>query len=160
MSEETRPLRSKPENENLARLLTLQQQEFGDTDRQFAARWTDMKDAWRSFIDWRTGKRAPSPSVRADIENGIGWKPGSISLLLTGAGAFKSLSEVQNLPAEERPVKRASDLTDDELAMEMMRRFRNYADMAHQDTAPPVPDLYDLAANHPLTPKRFKTPKN
>jgi hypothetical protein len=159
MSEEKNTPQPRPEYERLAKLLTEQREAFGDTDKEFAARWTDAKDAQRSVIDWRRGLRAPAPAARADIEKGIGWTPGSISRLLSGEGVFLSLTDVQDLPEDEKPVKRASELTDDELAMEMMRRFKNYADLARMEQAPSR-DTFDLAANNPGTPKRFKPTKN
>lgn len=136
-------------NEHLARILSQQLAAMGLSD---AASGELFGVNWKTIFNWRNAKSAPTTATRAATEKGLGWKPGSIDRLLSGEGAFLSLADVQDLPAEERPVKRASDLTDDELAMEMMRRFRNYADVAHNIPAS-VPEPmrrldYGLAASH------------
>lgn len=153
---------STPEKTRLGELLEQQRSQFQEAMPRFAARFIqDAIEPERTYINWAQGKNAPSNKKRAEIEAGIGWKPGSINRLLSGEGAFLSLTDVQDLPVEEQPVKRAADLSDDELLSEVTRRFKNYADKANDKATTPAQDRrgdFDLAANHPTTPKRLRNP--
>lgn len=145
--------------EHLTRLLAQQLSTLGSSDAKLGELFGVN---WKTVFNWRNGKSVPTPATRAGVEKAIGWKLGSIDRILSGEGVFLSLSDVQDLPVEERPVKRAADLSDDELLSEVTRRFKNYADKANDGPARTPAQArwgdYGLAASH--DPSEAKTPKN
>lgn len=93
-----------------------------------------------------TGKRAPRDVTQRKIEAALGWRAGSIQQILDEGEHIKldalTLSEMtegaeeptwQDLDNDAShngsgPVKRASQLTDEELVAELSYRMRNYKD--------------------------------
>jgi DNA-binding XRE family transcriptional regulator len=93
-----------------------------------------------------TGRRAPRDVTQRKIEMALGWRAGSIQQVLDegehikhealtlkemadGAGE-PTWQELDTSPSHHYsgPVKRASQLTDEELLAEVSYRFRNYKD--------------------------------
>jgi hypothetical protein len=117
----------------------------------------------RTYAYWKDGLKAPTPSSRGRVEEALEWREGSIAEVLAGKWVWGSVEDVRLPDPAARPVKRASELTDDEIAVEMMRRFKNYADKVGDAARKDAPaDRWDfgLAATvedtDPKTPKRRK----
>lgn len=142
-----------PKNQKLAELLRKRRVQLGESMPTFAGRFLpESKEPERTYINWEQGLRAPQAGVRAAVEKAIGWKPGSIDRLLSGEGVFLSLDDVQEPPTKDQPVKRASELTDDELLSEVTRRFKNYADAAREVALANAPE--QPAVRNNVTPLR------
>ena len=81
----------------------------------------------RSFYNWAKGRNAPQKAKHAILEQALDWKPGAVQRILsdefvTEADIFKS--------EEDRPARRAVELSDEELLAELTRRTLRYRDKA------------------------------
>ena len=79
----------------------------------------------RSVYLWLSGRGAPLVRNRAAIEDALGWKRGSVTEVLEAPITRDiTLSEVRDWgQVEEASVKRAAELSDDELLAEVSRRW-------------------------------------
>jgi hypothetical protein len=107
----------------LGRLITEQLREEGVGPEAFARRFPEP--AKRSVYGWMAGSFAPRNSSRAALEDALRWKRGSVTRILDSPiTETLTLSEVKDWGQWADPaVARASELSDDELLMELTRRW-------------------------------------
>jgi transcriptional regulator with XRE-family HTH domain len=81
----------------------------------------------RTVYLWLSSSTVPLPRSRAALEDALGWKRGSVTRILEAPITEDvTLSEVKDWGAgttDDISVKRASDLSDDELLVELTRRW-------------------------------------
>ena len=83
--------------------------------------------ARRSFYNWAAGRNAPQKASHPELEKALGWKQGAVTRILTDE--FVTEADVF-LGDDDRPAKRASELSDEDLLAEMTRRMLLYRDKA------------------------------
>lgn len=83
----------------------------------------------RSFYNWAAGRNAPQKAVHPELEKALGWRQGAVTRILTDE--FVTEQDVF-LGDEDRPAKRAVELSDEELLAELTRRTLRYRDLAER----------------------------
>ena len=104
----------------------------------------------RTIKGWReVGGPIPTDTNRAPIEDALGWKRDAITEILGDPGAtFWDLKAVRRPDPATLPVERASELSTDELLIELTRRvgaLQTEVTVLREGSAPQ--DIYRLAAN-------------
>ncbi|WP_460994403.1 hypothetical protein [Sinomonas soli] len=108
--------------EHLARLINAHRASYGWTIPAMAER-IGVKE--RTLSGWIAGEYAPRHEFRPTTEKAFEWAPGSIANLLK-ADNPEAYELSTMAAADEGPVRRASELTDDELLMELAHRMREW----------------------------------
>ncbi|WP_367645945.1 hypothetical protein [Paenarthrobacter ureafaciens] len=75
----------------------------------------------RSFYNWAAGRNIPQAASHAELERGLGWKPGAVMRILSSEAVRE---EEVFLPDLEAIARKAENLTDEDLLEELGRRFR------------------------------------
>jgi len=110
----------------------------------------------RSVYFWLSGDSAPLVRNRAQLEDALGWKRGSVTDILEAPITREvTLSEVRDWgQVEEASVKRAAELSDDELLVELTRRWGSmrarldeFERVANGSPAKTAQDMFGLAAH-------------
>jgi hypothetical protein len=104
----------------------------------------------RSFYNW-LGGTAPWASMRGPLEEALGWKRGIVTEILESPITKRfTLAEVRDWGVlEDKPVARASELTTDELLVELTRRvgaLQSEVEVLREGAGPTKP-MFDLAAS-------------
>lgn len=108
----------------------------------------------RAVYHWMAGSHAPvGVGQRAVLEDVLGWKRGAVSTVLDSkVGTVFGLSELRDweqVAESEAPVSRASELSLDELLIELTRRvgyLQSRNEFLEANTAP-TRKAFDLAAH-------------
>jgi hypothetical protein len=140
----------------LARLILEHLADKGLGKEEFARSFPDSVKR-RAVYHWMAGSHAPAGMAqKTALEDVLGWKRGSVgSVLDSKIGTEFVLSELRDwgqLGESEKPVTRASELTNAELWMELTRRFGELeakVDFFEQHKADlgSSPKEFDLAAH-------------
>lgn len=140
-------------NQNLARLgelITLRRAQLGITG---TAKLAELSGAAKRTIDAIIGQEnVPQPVTQRRLEAALGWWTGSIAELLKAADPSAFTLDGMATGDVPEPATRASELTDDELFIEISHRMRDWRAWVDRQDRPavvvdPVPDLFGLAAN-------------
>jgi len=119
MSEEREAAR-----EAFARLLDAELRDEGSSIEALSRKLPDVGRT--TIFSWRKpGGRFPQPATRTGIEDALGWKRDTITRILDrpGEAIFWELADVRaGDPSVTAAVARASELTTDELLIELTRR--------------------------------------
>jgi hypothetical protein len=133
----------------LMRLMTAAAQAEGLGPEEIVRRLELEGRSRRSFYDYWRGSRVPQAAGRRAIEKVFGWRTGAVDEILADPGAiFWDIKDVHKPDPETQPVERASELSTDELLMELTRRvgaLQTEVTALRGGQAPEQP-LYDLAA--------------
>jgi hypothetical protein len=144
---ESNAMSSKKNTAELVRLLQEHMKDAGLGPEAIAKRLPEKSG--RSFYNWLTGT-APWVSMRGPLEEALGWRRGSVTEVLDSpiTRTF-TLAEVRDwAELEDKPVERASELTTDELLVELTRRVGVLqAEVDSLRGAGPSRPMFDLAAN-------------
>ena len=137
-------------NENLARLgelITLRRAQLGITG---TAKLAELSGASKRTIDAIIGQEnVPQAVTQRRLEAALGWWTGSIAELLRAEDPAAFTLDGMATGDAPAPATRASDLTDDELLVEVMHRMRDWRAWTERSAAPteePDRDLFGLAA--------------
>lgn len=149
----------------LARLIREQLEAEGIGPTVFAKRLSEQSR--RPFFSWLAGTAAPQAKNRYALENALGWEMGSVSRILEAPITERiTLAEVRDwsqVGEPAAPVARASQLSTDELLVELTRRVGalQAENEALKQVVPadepvaPVRNLFGLAAHNADHPGRM-----
>lgn len=150
---------------DLAKLIKAQLEQDGIGPEAFAKRLPEKSR--RPFYNWLSGTSAPRNRNRAELEDALGWERGSVSRILEAPITERiTLAEVRDwaqVDEPSTPVARASQLSTDELLVELTRRVGvlQAENEALKQVVPadepvaPVRNLFDLAAHNADHPGRM-----
>lgn len=144
--------------QDLARLIREQLESDGVGSESFTKRLSERNR--RPFYSWLSGSAAPQAKNRAELEDALAWERGSVSRILDAPITERiTLSEVRDwaqVGEPTVPVARASQLSTDELLVELTRRvgalqsendqLKQSGDVVQFDRK--QRGLYDLAAHN------------
>lgn len=135
----------------LARLINEHLEAEGITPVSFARRLPASKK--RSFFNWKAGVSTPrGADDRRALEEALGWREGAVDEILDAPITHKfDLGEVRDWGLiEGPPVARASELSTDELLLELTRRvgaMQSELEYLKGHDARPPRKAFGLAAN-------------
>ena len=139
---------SEDNKQALSRLLDMQLDADGIGPEEFARKRLD-ESRRSSFFNWRAGRSKPQAEKRAELEDALGWKRGSVTKILGAAESiYWDLKKVQLPAPEDRAALKAAELSTDELLIELTRRVGAMRDEVEflRGKAPTRP-MFDLAAD-------------
>ena len=134
--------------ERLAKFITARRIQLGMTGTAQLAQASGIGK--RTIDGWLSGETEPQAANQYKLEQALQWRRGAIAALLTAdypeAVSLEDMAE----PQEQPKATRASELTDDELLVEVMHRLRDWRDRPAPGSWAPEEaprELFGLAAH-------------